>query len=99
MKLSRINKKWLSFLVKHRRLMFNLANAVIPDFPYGEGSCLLDANNNGDCWWEWRHGNDWVFATSWHMETKLLFVNFTDLNTGENLIFDYKVDLLEGKTI
>lgn len=93
-KIMKINKVWLNFLVKHRRLMFNLANAIIPNFPYGEGSCTFDSNNKDTCWWIWAC-KDWAIYMSWHSDAKLLFITFKDCHTGEHMPFDFKVDLLE----
>jgi len=74
--------------------MFNLANAVIPHFPYGEGSCALDANNKDACWWKWEC-KDWMICMYWRSDTKLLFVTFEDFHTGDDTTFDFKVDLVE----
>jgi len=93
-KIMKVNKVWLSFLVKHRRLMFNLANAIIPNFPYGEASCAFNSNNNNACWWTWAC-KDWTIDMTWRSDAKLLFVTFKDCHTREIVLFDFKVDLLE----
>lgn len=96
--MAKIDRKWLTFLVKNRRLMFDLANSIIPQFPYGEGSCWLDANNKGSCWWMWRCEN-WAFIAYWRMDDNLLSISFEDFKTEEKLDFEYEIDLLEGEIL